>query len=268
MRRFNSRGSPGQDAFAFRTIRNYLSYASPVLRGWREHAASLREITRQDVQAAVSARTGEDAHHLIVALRSIFRALKQERLIFANPCAGISVTRSEALPVTLPPDRLAGLLDCAHTPAARLAVALTALHATQPAELRAVLMTDLDLPNARLAIRRRTGRHFVYLDKLTLACLDAWLRERHRRWPRTPNPHLLISQQTAADTTPVAPRYIDECFGPTETSPSRLRQDRILDEARHTADPVRLMRLFGISDTTAMKYVFTAHPERQSVPGR
>jgi hypothetical protein len=129
-------------------------------------------------------------------------------------------------------------------------------------------MTDLDLPNARLAIRRRAGRHFIYLDELTLACLDAWLRERHRRWPRTPNPHLLISQQTAADTTPVAPRYVDECFAPTETSPSRLRQDRILDEARHTADPVRLMRLFGISDTTAMKYVFTAHPERQSVPGR
>jgi hypothetical protein len=48
----------------------------------------------------------------------------------------------------------------------------------------------------------------------------------------------------------------------------RLRQDRILDEARQTADPVRLMRLFGVSDTTAMKYVYTAHPDRQSVPGR
>jgi hypothetical protein len=220
------------------------------------------------VQPAVSARTGEDAHHLIVALRSIFRALRQERLIFANPCAGISVARAEALPVTLPPDRLVGLLARARTPAARLAVALTALHATQPAELRAILMTDLDLLNARLAIRRRAGHHFIYLDELTFACLDAWLRERHRRWPRTPNPHLLISQQPSADTTPVAPRYIDECFAPTETSPSRLRQDRILDEARHTADPVRLMRLFGISDTTAMKYVFTAHPERQSVPSR
>ncbi len=36
-----------------------------------------------------------------------------------------------------------------------------------------VAMTDLDLPNARLAIRRRTGRHFIYLDELTLACLDS-----------------------------------------------------------------------------------------------
>jgi hypothetical protein len=26
----------------------------------------------------------------------------------------------------------------------------------------------------------------------------------------------------------------------------KLRQDRILDEARHTADPVHLMRVFGV----------------------
>ena len=36
-----------------------------------------------------------------------------------------------------------------------------------------VAMTDLDLPNARLAIRRRTGRHFIYLDELTLAYLNS-----------------------------------------------------------------------------------------------
>jgi hypothetical protein len=38
-----------------------------------------------------------------------------------------------------------------------------------------------------------------------------------------------------------------------------------LDEARHTADPVHLIRVFGISDTTALKYVHAAHPGRQSV---
>jgi hypothetical protein len=39
-----------------------------------------------------------------------------------------------------------------------------------------------------------------------------------------------------------------------------IRKTRV----RITADPVHLMRLFGISDATAMKYVYTAHPERQS----
>jgi hypothetical protein len=36
------------------------------------------------------------------------------------------------------------------------------------------------------------------------------------------------------------------------------------DEARHTADPVHLMRVFGISVRTAMDYVYAAHPERRS----
>jgi hypothetical protein len=50
---------------------------------------------------------------------------------------------------------------------------------------------------------------------------------------------------------------------PFGVTPSALRADRILDEARRTADPIHLMRLFGICDSTALKYVFTAHPERQ-----
>jgi len=94
-------------------------------------------------------------------------------------------------------------------------------HALRPDELRALELADLDLTRARLTVRRAARTHVIYLDELTLGCADAWLRDRHGRWPRT--------------------------------------------TARHTADPVRLMRLFGISDATAMRYVFTAHPERQSV---
>ncbi|TPQ21250.1 hypothetical protein [Streptomyces sporangiiformans] len=41
-----------------------------------------------------------------------------------------------------------------------------------------------------------------------------------------------------------------------------FRADRILDEARETEDPVHLVRIFGISITTAMKYIHTAHPHR------
>ncbi len=239
-----------------------------MLDSWLQRVTSLREISRDDVLAAVSALRGEDAHHLMVALRSVFRALRQERMIFANPCAAISVTRSEALPAGLPSDRLAGLIDRAGSPLARLAVALVSVHAVQPGELRRLTMADLDLPRARITIRSDAGRRILYLDELTLRCLDEWLRERHSRWPRTPNPHLLVSQQTTADTTPVGSRFIADCFAPTGITAMRLRQDRIPDEARQTADPVRLMRLFGFSDTTAMKYVFTAHPDRQSVPGR
>ena len=41
-----------------------------------------------------------------------------------------------------------------------------------------------------------------------------------------------------------------------------LRQGRILNEAIEAADPLRMMRLFGIAASTAMRYVATAHPER------
>ncbi|GHE11075.1 hypothetical protein [Streptomyces alanosinicus] len=42
----------------------------------------------------------------------------------------------------------------------------------------------------------------------------------------------------------------------------RLRVDRILDEAKHTGDPVHLIRLFGLSPHTAMQYLRAAHPGR------
>jgi hypothetical protein len=42
-----------------------------------------------------------------------------------------------------------------------------------------------------------------------------------------------------------------------------LRRDRILDEARRTADPVHLMRVFGITDGTAMNYIYAAHPDKR-----
>ncbi|OEJ21334.1 hypothetical protein AR457_36480 [Streptomyces agglomeratus] len=38
--------------------------------------------------------------------------------------------------------------------------------------------------------------------------------------------------------------------------------DRILNEAAEGADPLRLMRLFGITKQTAMRYITAAHPER------
>ena len=49
-------------------------------------------------------------------------------------------------------------------------------------------MADLDLPCGSLLVRRDLARHNVYLDELTHTLAVAWLRECHRRWPRTANP--------------------------------------------------------------------------------
>ncbi|UQX11218.1 hypothetical protein [Candidatus Mycobacterium methanotrophicum] len=60
----------------------------------------------------------------------------------------------------------------------------------------------------------------------------------------------------------------DTIFERLGLAPSQLRRDRILDEASHTADPVHLMHVFGISAKTATTYIQAAHPERRSTAPR
>lgn len=201
-----------------------------------------------------------------MALRNLFRALRQQRVIFADPCQGISLPKKEMPPRSLPSDRVAGLLTEVDGAAARLIVALVAIHPLAGIEIGALLMSDLDLAKGRLAMRTGYGRRrTLYLDEITGMLLDSWLRYRHGRWQNCTNPHLLLTQQTATGTEPMRSLPMAHLVKPLGISMTRLRQDRILDEAKITADPVHLMRIFGISDSTAMKYVYAAHPDRQSV---
>ncbi len=106
-------------------------------------------------------RTG--IQHRIVALRSLFRALRQERIIFRDPTRGISLPATARLPQPLPADRVAGLLDRADGPAARLAVALVAIHAVTEADLVRLQAADLDLATGTLTVQRGLHRRVIYL---------------------------------------------------------------------------------------------------------
>lgn len=87
---------------------------------------------------------------------------------------------------------------------------------------------------------------------------------QRRSRAQSTNPHLLVSQQTALDTNhpSVAVSTLKGACPSRELSLWQLREDRILDEARLSADPLRLMRLFGISTGAAMRYISAAHPEK------
>lgn len=118
---------------------------------------------------------------------------------------------------------------------------------------------------------RRTGKpvHTVYLDELTYCLARQWLAERHRRWPATTSPYLLVTAHTATDDTQplVSIQAINKPLRAHGHQAGRLRVDRILNEAQHTDDPLHLIRLFGLSPRTAMKYIHAAHPHRsQSDP--
>ncbi|WP_426499754.1 hypothetical protein [Streptomyces sp. D54] len=246
----------------YATLRRYLVYLATPLADWSTRYTTLRQVTEADVTATVTAVKGPRAHERAVAIRSLFRALKHAKLVFVDPSRGLRITRQELLPTTLAPGRLAGLLEASSNPATRLVLALVALHATSGTDLRNLALSDVLLARRQLMIRRPHGRHVVHLDDTTAALLDAWLRYRHRRWPRTINSHLLITQQTANATDPVSSDYVYRRFDPAGLTLRAVRGDRILDEARETEDPVHLVRVFGISITTAMKYIHTAHPHR------
>ncbi|REE72487.1 hypothetical protein C8E05_1876 [Rhodococcus wratislaviensis] len=95
-----------------------------------------------------------------------------------------------------------------------------------------------------------------------------WLSHRQDKWPTSPHPHLLISMcgAHAPNTPPLAQRTITLIFRGLDLQAHRVRSDRILYEASVTEYPVLLMRVFGISTVTAMRYLHAAHPHRSQPP--
>ncbi|MEU9662837.1 hypothetical protein [Streptomyces chartreusis] len=265
-------GSRSNPALTSGTIYCYVQNAHPTLKSWAESGITdLREITKKDVEAAIMGLPSARRHSVHPPLRSLFRALRRERKIFRDPARGVSLPVAVKLPTPLPSDRVRGILSKVEDVRSQFIVALVAVHALVHDDLPALLLEDLDRSRGQLRVRRR-GRldHVVYLDELTSELATSWLRERYQRWPRTGNPHLLVSRISAADEA--GPRMSTEVtktvFERVGISARKLRGDRIYDEARHTADPVHLMRLFGLGTTTAMKYITAAHPDKRPDPIR
>jgi hypothetical protein len=149
-------------------------------------------------------------------------------------------------------------------PFERFFIALVAVHALPGTTIRRLPLPALDLSAATLTTSSGLLPHVVLLEDLSHQLAADWLTERHRRWPAAINPHLVVSQQSALDTTHrvVSSSMFQGAFSRVGLTMQQVRQDRILYEARHSADPLHLMRLFGLSDSAAMRYITAAHPER------
>jgi hypothetical protein len=248
------------------TICSYLRLAAPPLRTWYEDGVTdLRAVTRTHIEQALEPVQGEAAKSRATALRSLFRALKREKLIFRDPARTVALTTVVVLPRPLADDMLRGTLDRLPRVRDRLSFVLAAVHALSTHDQRHLLLDDLDHSRATLLVRR-TGKavHTLYLDELTYRLARQWLAERHRRWPTTTSPYLLVTAHTATDDTqpPVSIQAINKPLRAHGHQTGRLRVDRILNEAQHTDDPLHLIRLFGLSPRTAMKYIHAAHPHR------
>ena len=256
--RTRSQGGPRSRPRHDDTVRMNLNRVLPLLQEWAatRHYTHLREVSPADITAAATPLTGHLRRQTLTALRSLFGHARKHGTIFADPTRGIhDGQRPLILIQPLQPAEIDQAAAAAGTPAARLAVALAAVHAARPRTIRELHLGDIDLGTGRLIIAG-TPRP---LDDLTASLLLAWLDHRHRRWPGTANPHLIINQQTAMTTRPVSENWLaGSCRGLTATL-ERLRVDRQLEEALTSgADPLHLTAMFGIDDTTAIKYAAIA----------
>lgn len=249
-------GTPRSDPRSPATVRIYLRSVHPLLEQWSGHYGHLREVTAADVTAAIAGLRGHKRHQVLVALRSLTRHCKKTGLIFADPAARVlSPERPQAIILPLPASRVSAVTGAAVTPAARLTLALAAVHALRPDAIRHLALDDIDLGNRRITIAGQSRP----LDDLTRRLLSEWLAWRHERWPLTPSPYLLVNNQTAMTIRPVSVNWLSGPFRGIGVTLDQLRVDRQLDEALAAGpDPLHLAAVFGLCDETAIKYAAAA----------
>ena len=236
------------------TIKIQLGWALPTLHTWAQTGhTSLREISRQDVKAALPA-SGNARATTGQGLRSIFRLLKASKITFTDPTARIPTgyaAPAEPLPIDLQALRQA--LNSTD-PAQAALVALSAFHGLRSSQLRNLRLTDIR--DHRLHINDRV----ILLAAPARARIAAYLDYRHQRWPATANPYLFLTQRSATRTDAAGRRWTRLKAGVIGATQA-IREDRILHEAHATGgDARRLFDLFGISITAAERYIATLDP--------
>lgn len=233
----------------------YVNAVRPSLLVWSDSYDHLREVTRDDIVTYLDALRGDPRMMALVALRSLFRWAKRDGVVFGNPVVRVRLgQRPRRIWQPLTDDEITSTVQAAHTPQARLCVALAAIHAARPGQIRALQLDDIDLGNRRLTIAGRERP----LDELTCRVLTEWLDHRRHRWPHTANPHLLVSKESALRFGPVSASYIPDLRG-QPANLERLRITRQLEEALMTgADPRHLTAVFGIAEATAIRYATNA----------
>ncbi|MFF5030331.1 hypothetical protein ACFY2J_39890 [Streptomyces collinus] len=244
-------GTPRRRPRARSTIITLLSLILPFLTEYGGKYTTLRQVKRDDLTAWLAHRPHRayDAS----ALRSLFGTLKAERLVFANPMRGVNGGKlATTIPASLTAEEVEVIAHAAlQDPALRVVVALSGVHALPAHQIRTMLLEQVDLAGRRLdpeCLNRP-------LDDYTAEAITNYLDYRHRRWPKSTNPHLLISRNTATTTAAVGTFWMDKLVKPLPVGLDRLRQDRILEEALASgADPLHLAHVFSLGAKASLRY--------------
>ena len=234
------------------TIQNYMNNVRPVLIDWSLRYEHPREVTREDILTVLKGLHGSERNNVLVAMRRLFAFCRKTRVIFRDPTRGLRVGQ-HPYGIVQPLDQrdLDQAVEIATTPVARLVLILAAVHAARKAAIIGLKLEDLDLGNRRLTIAGRTRP----IDELSYQILLAWLDHRRTRWPNTANPHLIINQNSAMRTGPVATLWGKKELRGRAATLERLRVDRQLEEGlTYGPDPLHLATVFGLDPKTAIRY--------------
>ncbi|MEU6890000.1 hypothetical protein ABZ918_33410 [Streptomyces viridosporus] len=233
------------------TVTTLVRLVLPFLTEYGRKYTTLRQVTRNDLTNWLAHRPHRA--YEASALRSLFSTLKAERMIFANPMRGINGGKlTTTIPAWLTTEEVEAVAHAAlQDPALRVVVALSGIHALASHEIRKMLLDQVDLAGHRLDPEGLNRP----LDEYTAGAITDYLDYRHRRWPNSTNPHLLISRNTATTATPVGTFWLDKLVRPLPIGLDRLRQDRILEEAlANGADPLHLAHVFSLGAKTSLRY--------------
>ena len=173
----------------------YARRVKPALLEWSAATITCTKSPVRTSLATLKARHGWEHASTLSALRSLFRCCKRRGVIFGDPTSRIHLGRHPTgMILPLAPGDIAEAVAAATTAAARLLLALAAVHAARRKAMRELRLEDVDLGGRRLTIAGRVRP----LDDLTRRAILDWLA--YRRLPTrpacgtasptsTPNPH-------------------------------------------------------------------------------
>lgn len=192
-------GNARRPARSGKTLAEYSRCARRVLLSWAVRVDTLREVTPAMVTAALAnPPAGVRTANLFTALRSLFGHLRRTGRVFTDPTHAIHLGAQPLAPILpLSTGDYARVVASATSPAARLVDVLAGVHAARPPQIRALRLVDAGVWQHRLAVAGNPRR----MDDLTRAALLDWLLQRRTTWPRTANPHLLITGDSAVTCT-------------------------------------------------------------------
>ncbi len=156
--RTRSQGGPRSRPRDEHTVRLNLNRVHPLLLAWARHYSHLREVTTADIIAATGLLPPSRRRQTLTALRSLIGHRKKTGTIFRDPTRGVrDGQRPLNLIQPLQPAEIHQATSAAVTPAARLAVALAAIHAATASRLTRQPRPAARPGTPRPATARRAG---------------------------------------------------------------------------------------------------------------